>query len=120
MADKLDAPKELDIGESIVTAEGSAAEGDLRVETTRSGEHLFTTTYEDPETGTLRLALQVDITTGATALDPRHFDPEFWTLRVRGETRPGTDLEAVLGTVPDPGLEVHSEQREIRIYSEDE
>jgi hypothetical protein len=119
MAGELDAPKELAVGESIVTSEGSASEGALRVETTRTGEHLFTTTYEDPETGTLRLALQVDITTGATALDPRHFDPEFWTLRVGGESRPGTDLEAVLSSVPDPGLEVHPEQREIRIYSEE-
>jgi hypothetical protein len=120
MAGELDAPKELAIGDSIVTSEGSASEGDLRVETTRTGEHLFTTTYEDPETGTLRLALQVNITTGATALDPRHFDPDFWTLRVGGDMRPGTDLEAVLSTVPDPGLEVEPERREIRIYSEDE
>jgi len=120
MAGELDAPKELAVGDSIVTAEGSASEGDLRVETTRTGEHLFTTTYEDAETGTLRLALQVNITTGATALDPRHFDPDFWTLRVGDSARPGTDLEAVLSEVSDPGLEVEPEQREIRIYSEDE
>ncbi|MFB6273800.1 MAG: hypothetical protein ABEL51_12980 [Salinibacter sp.] len=106
---------ELAVGESLVVSnEGDA----LRVETTRSDEHLFTTTYRDPETGTLRLALQIDITTGDTALDPRSFDANFWTLDVGGAKRPGTDLEDALCEVDDPGLEVNPEQREIRIYPE--
>jgi hypothetical protein len=66
-----DEPTELAVGESLKLSE----EGDdLCVETTRSEEHLFTTTYRDADTGTLRLALQVDITTGSTAIDPRSYD----------------------------------------------
>jgi hypothetical protein len=76
-----DEPTELAVGESFVVSD---EEDPLRVETTRSDEHLFTTTYRDPDTGTLRLALQVDITTGATAVDPRSYDADFWTLVVGG------------------------------------
>jgi hypothetical protein len=112
MPDDLD---ELAVGESLVVSD----EGDdLRVETTRSDEHLFTTTYQDPETGTLRLALQIDITTGATALDPRSYDADFWTLDIDGDKRPGTDLKDALREIDDPGLEVDPERCEIRLYSE--
>ena len=114
MSDDFD---ELAVGESLVISD----EGDeLRVETTRSDEHLFTTTYRDPETGTLRLALQVDITTGSTAIDPRSFDADFWTLEVGSTTRPGTALEDALRSVPDPSLEVEPDRQVIRIYSEED
>lgn len=111
-----DEPTELAVGESFVVSD----EGDpLRVETTRSEEYLFTTTYRDPETDTLRLALQVDIQTGTTAVDPRSYDAEFWTLVVRGERRPGTDLRAALATFDDPGIEVEPERHVLRVYEED-
>lgn len=107
---------ELAVGESMVTSE----EGDVRVETTRTEETLFTTTYTDVETGTLRLALQVDIATGQTALDPRHLDASFWTL-VAGETeRPMADLTRVLRTTADPSIEVKPEAREIHVSSGEE
>ena len=111
-----DEPTELAVGESFVVSD----EGDpLRVETTRSDDHLFTTTYRDPDTGTLRLALQVDITTGATAVDPRSYDADFWTLVVGGERRPGTGLEAVLASFEDPGIEVEPGRSVLRIYEEE-
>ncbi|MFB6097564.1 MAG: hypothetical protein ABEK84_00315 [Salinibacter sp.] len=109
-----DEPTELAVGESLTVSAG----GDLRVETTRSDEYLFTTTYRDAESGTLRLALQVDLTTGSTAVDPRSYDAEFWTLDVAGERRPGTALEEALGRFADPGLEVDTEQRVIHLYEE--
>lgn len=112
MSDDFD---ELAVGESLTVSD---EDDDLRVETTRSDEHLFTTTYRDPETGTLRLALQINITTGATALDPRSYDADFWTLDVGGDKRPGTALEEALREIDDPGLEVDPEHREIQIYSE--
>jgi len=112
MSDDFD---ELAVGESMIVSD---EDDDLRVETTRSEEHLFTTTYRDPEAGTLRLALQVDITTGSTAIDPRSYDADFWTLSVEGDARPGSALEDVLRTVPEPALEVEPERRVIRIYSE--
>ncbi len=107
-----DEPQELAVGESFIRSD----EGDdLRIETTRSEEHLFTTTYRDAETGTLRLALQVDITTGTTAIDPRSFDAEFWTLVVGKEQRPDADLEEALAVFDDPGIEVVPECRQLRI-----
>jgi hypothetical protein len=111
-----DEPTELAVGESLVTSD----EGDaLRVETTRTDEHLFTTTYRDADTGTLRLALQVDITTGTTAVDPRSYDAEFWTLVVDGDRRPGADLKAALASFSDPGIEVNPDRREVRVYAEE-
>ena len=107
---------ELAVGESMVTSD----DGDVRVETTRTEETLFTTTYTDVETGTLRLALQVDITTGHTALDPRHVDASFWTLVVSGEERPMTDLKRGLRAARDPSIEVKPEAREIHVSSGDE
>ena len=110
-----DEPTELAVGESLVTSD----EGDaVRVETTRTDEYLFTTTYRDADTGTLRLALQVDITTGTTAVDPRSYDADFWTLVVGGERRSGTGLEAVLASFEDPGIEVEPERSVLRIYEE--
>jgi hypothetical protein len=106
---------ELAVGESMVVKD----DGDLRVETTRTKETLFTTTYTDTETGALRLALQVDITTGATALDPRHIDASFWTLVAGDEARPMSDLKAVLRSFDDPSIEVKPEAREIHVYAED-
>jgi hypothetical protein len=112
-----DEPTELAVGESFVASD----EGDpLRVETTRSDEYLFTTTYRDPDTGTLRLALQVDITTGATAVDPRSYDADFWTLVVQGERRPGMALRTALASFDDPGIEVEPEREVLRIYEEDD
>jgi hypothetical protein len=102
---------ELAVGESMVTSD----DGGVRVETTRTEEHLFTTTYTDVETGTLRLALQVDITTGQTALDPRHIDDSFWTLLAAGTERPMDDLTQVLQAMADPSIEVKPEAREIRV-----
>ena len=64
------------------------------------------------------LALQVDITTGATAVDPRSYDADFWTLVVGGERRSGTGLEAVLASFEDPGIEVEPERSVLRIYEE--
>lgn len=111
-----DEPTELAVGESFVTSE----EGDdLRVETTRTEEHLFTTTYRDAETDTLRLALQVDITTGATAIDPRSYDADFWTLIVEGIPRPGLGLKEALSSFDDPGVEVKPERQELHVYAED-
>ena len=110
-----DEPTELAVGESFVVSD----EGDpLRVETTRSDDHLFTTTYRDPDTGTLRLALQVDITTGATAVDPRSYDADFWTLVVGGR-RPGTDLKAALASFENSGIEVEPERSVLRVYEGD-
>jgi hypothetical protein len=103
---------ELAVGESMTRTDGG-----LRIETTRSEEHLFTTTYTDPDTGTVTLALQVDITTGATAIDPNAFDPSVWTLRVGAEATPTTDLRAALRAVDDPSLEVDPEAREIHVSS---
>ncbi|WP_263786433.1 hypothetical protein [Salinibacter grassmerensis] len=112
-----DEPTEIAVGESLVTSE----EGDdLRVETTRSEEHLFTTTYRDAETGALRLALQVDITTGAAAIDPRSYDADFWTLVVAGLPRPDLDLESALASVDDPGIEVDTERHELHVQSEED
>lgn len=112
-----DEPTELAVGESLIVSD----EGDaLRVETTRTDDHLFVTTYRDADTGTLRLALQVDITTGATALDPRSFDAEFWTLVVGDERRPNADLKAALARFSDPGIEVEPERREIRVYAQED
>jgi len=108
--------EELDIGESLVTSD----DGDLRVETTRTEEHLFTRTYRDVETDELRLALQVDITTGRTAIDPRSFDRSFWTVVVGEEERPAADLESALAAVDDPSIEVHPERRVIRVYAGEE
>ncbi|WP_208426395.1 MULTISPECIES: hypothetical protein [Salinibacter] len=111
-----DEPTELAVGESFVTSE----EGDdLRVETTRSEEHLFTTTYRDAETGTLRLALQVDITTGSAAIDPRSYDADFWTLVVEGLPRPDLDLRSALASVEEPGIEVDTGRRELHVQSDD-
>ena len=107
---------ELAVGESMVVND----DGDLRVETTRTDETLFTTTYTDAETGELRLALQVNITTGATALDPRHIDTSFWTLVAGGETRPMSALTSVLRSVANPTIEVKPEAREIHIYANDD
>jgi len=106
---------ELAVGESM-----TREEGDLRVRTTRTEEHLFTTTYEDPDTDAVRLAMQVDITTGETAIDPRHVDASFWTLIAEGTERPVSDLRAVLGEVPNPSIEVQPERRAIRVYSEED
>jgi len=110
-----DEPTELAVGESIVLSDDGDA---LRVETTRSEEHLFTTTYRDPDTGTLRLALQVDITTGATAIDPRSYDVDFWTLVVEGLPRPDLDLRDALASFDDPGIEVQPERREVHVHAE--
>ena len=111
-----DEPTELAVGESLVTSD----EGDaLRVETTRTDEYLFTTTYQDADTGTLRLALQVDITTGSTAIDPRSYDADFWTLVVDGDRRPGTGLKAALASFSDPGIEVNAERKELHVYDEE-
>jgi hypothetical protein len=107
---------ELAVGESMIVNDDS----DLRVETTRTDETLFTTTYTDAETGELRLALQVNITTGATALDPRHIDASFWTLVAEGQTRPMSDLKRVLRSFDDPSIEVKPEAREIHIYADEE
>ena len=106
---------ELAVGESMVVSD----DGDLRVETTRTEETLFTTTYTDIETGELRLALQVDVTTGATALDPRHIDASFWTLIADGEPRPMSALKRVLGSFDDPSIEVKPEDHEIHVYEDD-
>lgn len=105
---------ELAVGDSLIVSD----EGDLRVETTRSDEYLFTTTYRDADTGTLRLALQVDVRTGSTAIDPRSYDAEFWTLEVAGEERPGTELKAALGRFTDPGVEVEPDRQVIRVYED--
>ena len=111
-----DEPTELAVGESFVISD----DGDsLRAETTRREEHLFTTTYRDPQTGVLRLALQVDITTGTTAIDPRSFDSEFWTLVVEGEPRPGSDLRRALAAFDDPGIEVDPERRHLHIRADE-
>lgn len=107
---------DLAVGESMVTSD----DGDLIVETTRTEETLFTTTYTDAETGELRLALQVDITTGSTALDPRHIDRSFWTLVAEGEERSMSALEDALRKIPDPSVEVKPERREIHVYAEEE
>ena len=109
-----DEPTELAVGESMVTSD----DGPLHVETTRTEEHLFTTTYTDPDTGALRLALQVDITTGETAVDPRHLDRSFWTVVAEGTSRSPTTLEAAIRSVPDAGIEVKPDAKEIRVYPE--
>ncbi|PSQ97982.1 MAG: hypothetical protein BRD55_00855 [Bacteroidetes bacterium SW_9_63_38] len=107
---------ELAVGESMITSDRGDA---LTIETTRTEEHLFTTTYTDAETGELRLALQVDITTGATALDPRHIDADFWTLVQDDTEHPVSDLKHVLRRVPDPSIEVKPDEREIHIYEDE-
>lgn len=111
-----DEPTELAVGESMVTSDDSP----LRVETTRTEEHLFTTTYTDPETGALRLALQVDITTGETAVDPRHMDRSFWTVVADGTHHSGDKLETAIRNVPNAGIEVKPEDRQIRVYSDND
>lgn len=112
-----DEPTELAVGETMVTSDD---DGPLRVETTRTEEHLFTTTYSDPDTGALRLALQVDITTGETAVDPRHLDRSFWTVVAGGTQYSAEKLEAAIRSVPDASLEVKPEAREIHVYSDAE
>lgn len=112
----LEPEAELAVGESLTVEETD----DLVVETTRSEETLFTTTYTDAETGELRLALQIDVTTGRTALDPRYLDASFWTLVARGKTYPMNELKEVLSTFRDPSIEVETEDREIRVYAEEE
>lgn len=107
---------ELAVGESMIVND----DGDLRVETTRTDEMLFTTTYTDAETGELRLALQVDATTGSTALDPRHIDTAFWTLIADGQERPMSDLKRALRAIDDPSIEVKPDERKIVVYAEDE
>jgi hypothetical protein len=107
---------ELAVGESMVVSD----EGDLRVETTRTDEMLFTTTYTDAETGELRLALQVNAATGATALDPRHIDASFWTLVADGEPRPMSALKRILGSFDDPSIEVKPDDHEIHVYEDNE
>ncbi len=111
-----DPKAELAVGESLTVEETD----DLVVETTRTEEMLFTTTYTDAETGELRLALQVDVTTGRTALDPRYVDASFWTLVARGETHPMADLKEVLSSFRDPTIEVETDDREIQVYAEEE
>lgn len=105
---------EVAVGESLPTR----LKGGLEIKTTRSKEHLFTTVYADADTGEVRLALQVDIRTGQTAIDPRRLDRSFWTLVVGEDRYPASKLERVLGHVPSPGIEVHPEPRELRIYSD--
>jgi len=107
--------RELAVGESLVTQD----DGEVIVETTRTEETIFTTTYTDAETGALRLALQVDVTTGKTALDPRHIDESFWTLVAEETTRPVSDLSTVLAEIPNPSIEVQPEDRVIRVFSDD-
>ena len=111
-----DETTDLAVGESMVTSD----DGDLIVETTRTEETLFTTTYTDADTGDLRLALQVDITTGNTALDPRHIDRAYWTLVAGAEERPMSALEDVLRSIPDPSVEVKPERRAIHVYAEED
>lgn len=107
---------ELAVGETLVTRD----DGVMKVETTRTEETLFTRTYKDAETGELRLALQVDVTTGSTAIDPRHVDRSFWILIAGGDERPMSELEGTLGEIPNPSIEVTPEDRELRIYAEAE
>jgi hypothetical protein len=104
---------ELAVGESMTRTDGG-----LTIETTRTEEHLFVTTYRDPETGDVTLALQVDITTGATAIDPRHLDESFWRLVAEGEERPVSALQKTLAALPDPSIEVKPEDRAIHVYTE--
>lgn len=111
---EIDPEAELAVGESLVTEETD----DVTVETTRTEETLFTTTYRDTETGDLRLALQIDITTGRTKLDPRYLDTSFWTLVADGKKRPIDQLRTVLGEFRSPTIKVETEDREIRVYSE--
>lgn len=106
---------ELAVGESLVTHDGD----DIVAETTRTEETLFTTTYKDTDTGTIRLALQVDITTGATAIDPRHIDTSFWTLVAGGEERPMSAFKQALREIPNPSIEVDPERREIQVYADE-
>jgi len=115
MSEPEDHSTELAVGESLVTEETE----DLVVETTRTKETLFTTTYRDAETSELRLALQVDITTGNTALDPRYIDASYWTLMAEGKEHPMADLREVLATFRDTNIEVETDKRTIRVYSED-
>jgi hypothetical protein len=112
----LDSATELAVGDSMVTNETEA----LRVETIRAEEHLFTTVYEDAETGEVRLALQVDVTTGRTAIDPRRIDTSFWTLVADGTQRPMSDLKRALRRRADPTIEVKPEAREIHVRADDE
>ncbi len=116
MSESEDPSTELAVGDSLVTDETE----DLVVETTRTEETLFTTTYRDADSDELRLALQVDITTGKTALDPRYIDASYWTLRAEGEEYPMADLKEVLATFRAPNIEVETDERTIRVYSEDE
>lgn len=104
---------ELAVGESMVTKEA----GGLRVETTRSEQTLFTTTYTDMETGDVRLALRVDVTTGQTAIDPRHIDSSFWTLVADDQEYPMSELPQVLGQFDAPSIEVKPEDHAIRVYA---
>lgn len=112
---------DVEVGESLPVRH----EGDVRIETTRSEEHLFTTIYSDADSGEVRLALQVDITTGQTAIDPRRLDRDFWTLVAEGTAYPDADLKGVLRKVmasssPDtsPSIEVEPEAQEIHVYVE--
>ena len=107
---------ELAVGESLPTRR----EGGLEIETTRSKEHLFTTIYADADTGEVRLALQVDIRTGQTAIDPRRLDRTFWTLVAKGKSYPAAGFEELLRQFRSPGLEVKPEAREIRVYADGE
>jgi hypothetical protein len=107
-----EAPPALAIGDRLVVSDD---EDPLHVVTTRSDDHLFVTTYRETEGGPVRLALQVDITTGATAIDPRSFDRAFWTLVVRGTPQPQARLREALAAVTDPSIEVMPARRELRI-----
>jgi hypothetical protein len=106
---------ELAVGESLPTRR----EGRLEVETTRSKEHLFTTIYSDADTGEVRLALQVDIRTGQTAIDPRRLDRTFWTLVAGNETYSATNFERLLRQFRSPGIEVMPKAQEIRLYDDE-
>jgi hypothetical protein len=106
---------ELAVGESLP----ARREGRLEVETTRSKEHLFTTIYSDADTGEVRLALQVDIRTGQTAIDPRRLDRTFWTLVAGDQTYSATNFERLLRQFRSPGIEVMPEAQEIRLYDDE-
>ncbi len=105
-------PPELAVGDRLVVSDD---EDPLHVVTIRSDDHLFVTTYRETADGPVRLALQVDITTGATAIDPRSFDRAFWTLVVRGTPQPQAGLREALAAVRDPSIEVVPMRRELRI-----
>ncbi len=63
----------------------------IRLKATRTNDDTLHLNYEDPSTGASVLQGRIAISEQTSELD--FFDPEFWTVVVRGEVRPTGELD---------------------------